>query len=301
VNRDTAIKGPNRLLDNSDAVENNTGAKETTELDKGLEKINFFINCLGVVTSSCTALLHAVFKTNKKVSQTLDKLASSAVSLSMGSNSAFNAYNSFRNKNICQLVGYGGELAIAGLAPYNYKGLLRGLSFTLYQIPQIIGSGGKKVFKSFAENFAMLKKELPSAIASLFKRDGYTEENRERSVGAWGGLISTLGVFGWMLTGSDKMGGMVKGFGELLIDVFQVLPKQWALGKINYGISGLSFIFGSLCDIISKQMSNEPITRDLYFVGSGIGRIFMTRSNTLEEYNLGGKVEKNKLHAAVAI
>jgi hypothetical protein len=225
------------------------------------------------------------FKNNKTISGLLNKAASYSVSLSMGVNSAFNAYNSFKNKNLCQLFGYGGELLIAALAPYNYKGLLRGLSFTAYQIPQIIGGGGKKDFKSFAENFSMLKNELPKAIINLFKKDGYSGHNLERSVGAWGGLVSTLGVFGWLLGAGDKFAGYVKGFGELLIDIFQVLPQQWALGKFNYGASGISFIVGSLCEIISKQVGNHPVLRDLYFAGSGIGRIFMTKSNTIGESN----------------
>jgi len=252
---------------------------------KGFEKFNFGVNCAGVMVNCFTAFLQLFFKNNKIASDILNKLAYYSVSLSMGTNSAFNAYNSFKNKNLCQLLGYGGELAIAALAPYNYKGLLRGLSFTAYQIPQIIGGGGKKEFASFAENFNMLKTELPKAITSLFTKDGYSGHNVERSVGAWGGLVSTLGVFGWMFGAGDKFAGYVKGLGELLIDIFQVLPKQCTLGKFNYAASGISFIVGSLCEIISKQVGNHPVLRDLYFAGSGIGRIFMTRSNTIGEYN----------------
>ncbi len=261
---------------------------------KGFEKFNFGVNCAGVIANCFTAFLQLFFKNNKMVSELLNKLANYSVSLSMGTNSAFNAYNSFKNKNLCQLLGYGGELAIAALAPYNYKGLLRGLSFTAYQIPQIIGGGGKKEFSSFAENFNMLRTELPKAITSLFTKEGYSEHNVERSVGAWGGMISTLGVFGWMFGAGDKFAGYVKGFGELLIDIFQVLPKQWSLGKFNYAASGISFIVGSLCEIISKQVGNHPVLRDLYFAGSGIGRIFMTRSNTLGEFNFDSSNQVDK-------
>ncbi len=252
---------------------------------KGFEKFNFGVNCAGVMVNCFTAFLQLFFKNNKIVSELLNKLANYSVSLSMGTNSAFNVYTSFEKKNLCQLLGYGGELAIAALAPYNYKGLLRGLSFTAYQIPQIVGSGGNSKFISFAENFNMLKTELPKAIMSLFTKDGYSGHNVERSVGAWGALVSTLGVFGWMFGAGDKLAGYVKGFGELLIDIFQVLPKQWSLGKFNYATSGISFIVGSLCEIISKQVGNHPVLRDLYFAGSGIGRIFMTRSNTIGENN----------------
>lgn len=257
---------------------------KANEIKKGFEKFNNGIGIAGVLVNCATAFLQLFFKNNKFVSGLLNKLASYSVSLTMGTNSAYNAYNSFDNKNFCQLLGYGGELLIAALAPYNYKGLLRGLTFTAYQIPQIIGGGGKKEFTSFADNLSMLKKELPKAIMSLFKKDGYTGENIERSVGAWGGLVSTLGVFGWMFGAGDKFAGYVKGFGELLIDIFQVLPKQWSLGKFNYAASGISFIVGSLCEIISRQVGNHPVLRDLYFAGSGIGRIFMTRSNTIGEY-----------------
>jgi len=259
--------------------------KSDNDIQKGFEKFNFGVNCAGVLANCSTAFLQLFFKNNKIISGLLDKAANYSVSLSMGTNSAFNAYNSFKNKNLCQLLGYGGELAIAALAPYNYKGLLRGLSFTAYQIPQIIGGGGKKEFKSFAENFATLKDELPKALINLFKKEGYSGHNVERSVGAWGGLVSTLGVFGWMFGAGDKFAGYVKGFGELLIDIFQVLPKQWALGKFNYGASGISFIIGSLSEIISKQVGNHPVLRDLYFACSGIGRIFMTKSNTIGESN----------------
>jgi hypothetical protein len=252
---------------------------------KGFEKFSFGVNCAGVMVNCFTAFLQLFFKNNKIVSELLNKLANYSVSLSMGTNSAFNVYTSFEKKNLCQLLGYGGELAIAALAPYNYKGLLRGLSFTAYQIPQIVGSGGNSKFISFAENFNMLKTELPKAIISLFTKEGYSGHNVERSVGAWGALVSTLGVFGWMFGAGDKLAGYVKGFGELLIDIFQVLPKQWSLGKFNYAASGISFIVGSLCEIISKQVGNHPVLRDLYFAGSGIGRIFMTRSNTIGENN----------------
>ena len=275
-------------------LEPNPSKSDSKDEQKGFEKFNFGVNCAGVMVNCFTAFLQLFFKNNKIASDVLNKLANYSVSLSMGTNSAFNAYNSFKNKNLCQLLGYGGELAIAALAPYNYKGLLRGLSFTAYQIPQIIGGGGKKEFSSFAENFNMLKSELPKAIMSLFTQEGYRGHNVERSVGAWGGLVSTLGVFGWMFGAGDKFAGYVKGFGELLIDIFQVLPKQWSLGKFNYATSGISFIVGSLCEIISKQVGNHPVLRDLYFAGSGIGRIFMTRSNTIGEYNFDSSNQVDK-------
>jgi len=104
----------------------------------------------------------------------------------------------------------------------------------------------------------------------------------------WGGLLSLLGVGVWGLTGDSRIGGAIKGVGEGLVDLFQVIPKEhWDCKRTNYIRSGFSYITGTTADIASRLLGNEPMLRDICFFFVGIGRWLMSLSKAQREYNYG--------------
>lgn len=263
--------------------------KPKREVD-ALEYLVHGANGLSVVTSALAAIGDSIFQ-KQGIRDGIQKASAFGAKLSMGVNSVFNIINGNKQKDIATVVGYSGELAAALLAPYNVLGLLRGVTFSTYQIPNILTSlGPVEESKTYGENFNMLKERIPIALKKLFQKETYKDVNKNLGLltGAWGGLLSGAGVLGWLGTGSMKMGGLVKGIGEILVDSFQVLPKEHRECKRTfYMASGLSFIMGSLAEIISKQRNNDPVTMALYFCGSGIGRLLFTLSNILGERNYG--------------
>ncbi|MDA0771489.1 MAG: hypothetical protein O3C63_00945 [Cyanobacteria bacterium] len=256
-----------------------------------LKKSTDFANVINIITNSLSALVNSsrASKNNKLVNMTADIGAK----LSMGINSIFNIYNGHKQKEVFNVAGYLSELVIAMFAPRKIMGLLRGLAFTLYQIPNFVTSMAQtSESKSYGDNFKMVSSRMSLALKKILTLDTYKNlsDNFGLLSGTWGGIFSGAGVLTWLLTGSTKAGGWIKGIGEILVDSFQLGKDHWACKRTNYINSGLSFIMGSLCEMASKQKNNEPVTMALYFVGSGIGRMFMTWSNTNGErnYPVGG-------------
>lgn len=243
-------------------------------------------NVLNVVANSISAVVNS--SPSGKKHKWVNNFADFGAKLSMGVNSIFNIYNGHKQKETFNVIGYLSELAIALFAPYNIMGLLRGLAFSLYQVPNFVTSLGKMPqSKSYGENMRMINNRLGLALKKIFQADTYKNFSKNFGLlsGTWGGIFSGAGVLTWLLTGSTKVGGMIKGVGEILVDSFQISKEHWLCKRTNYINSGLSFIMGSLCEMISKQRNNEPVTMALYFVGSGIGRMFMTWSNANGERN----------------
>ena len=256
------------------------------QVDKAMQMGVHLANGLSILTSGYTAVKASMTKDDKAIKQ-LNSLASFGAKLSMGVNSLFNIYNGHKRKDIPNVVGYLGEMLVAALAPYDVMGLLRGATFSTYQTSNILASL-KPMEKSetYSDYARQYKERLPILFKKLFDLKTYTKpmENLGVLTGGWGGLFSFAGVLGWAGTGSTKFGGWVKGIGELLVDSYQVVTKDhWDCGRNFYIGSGLAFIMGSLCEIISKQRNNDPVTMALYFFGSGVGRLLYTISNILGE------------------
>jgi hypothetical protein len=249
-------------------------------------------NGLSIVTSGISALGNSLTKDNKRA-KFLENLASFGAKFSMGVNSAFNILNGYKQKDIANVAGYGAELLTAIRAPYNVLGLIRGATSATYQTTNLMASiKPMEKSNSYSDYITQFMERYPPLIKKLFKFDTY--KNLSQNIGTitagWGNLLSYAGVGAWALTGSTKIGSVIKGIGEILIDSYQVLPEQWDRRKQFYIGSGVSFIMGSLCEIISKQRDNDPVTMALYFFGSGIGRMLLTISNIIgeNEYGSGG-------------
>jgi hypothetical protein len=284
---------------------------EHDDLFETFKKATYAANILGTVANGTYAVTQALFGRQGKASVVGEKIASLGTKLSMGVNSAFNVYNGHKQKNFFGTMGYLGELLIAALAPYNITGLLRGVSFTFYQIPNflsIYNEGEKKSYTTYSDNVKDSLNGVKRMMQEIFSSKTYFDKDIINSIrkisskaelltGAWGGLLSVLGIGSWLVTQNIKLGSFIKSVGEILIDVFQVLPQHWARKKLYYTGSGISFILGSICEMISKQKNNEPITMALYFIGSGIGRILMTQSNINKEfdYPVGGPIQEIKV------
>lgn len=255
-------------------------------MEKGMHLANSF----NILTSGVTALGSAVSK-NTQVQDSLQSLASFGAKVSMGVNSLFNILNGHKTKDLANVVGYLGELIVALKAPYEVMGLLRGATFSTYQTSNILSNiEPMKESKTYGDYINQVKDRLPKLYKKLFQLKTYTNlsDNAGAITGGWGSLLSYSGVLAWATTGSTKLGGFVKGIGELLVDAYQVLTKEhWLRKKQFYIGSGISFIIGSLCEFVSKQRDNDPVTMALYFFGSGIGRSLYTISNILGEDKYG--------------
>jgi len=293
-----------RILPGFVAPENNPPHQENISEEHGLSSIDDVMkklmtaaNGFGIFATGASALSRAVnYQASKDKETFFDKLAGFAVKGSMGINSAFNVYNGIRKKSIFDTAGFLGELVIASAAPYKFVNLLRGLTFCLYQTPEFLTStlvGGKlPKSASWEDNLKIISERLPKAFSQLFKAETYKPEMLSKSAGLitgmWGGIISLLGVGFWGLTGNSSIGGAIKGVGEGLVDLFQVIPKEhWESKKTNYIRSGFSFIAGTAADIASRLMGNEPLLRDICFFFVGIGRWFMSLSKAAGESNYG--------------
>ena len=262
------------------------------DMEKYLQMGVHVANGFNIFSSGVTAIGSAVSKNDKTINF-LQSFASFGAKLSMGINSMFNILNGHKQKDLANVVGYAGELLAAMFAPYKVLGLIRGMTFSTYQTSNILATEKPmEESKTYGDYLSQLKDRYPKLIKKLFQAKTYTniKDNLGVLTGGWGGLLSLTGVFGWAMTGSTKFGGWVKGLGEVLVDSYQVVTKEhWDCGRQFYIGSGLAFIMGSLCEIISKQRNNDPVTMALYFFGSGIGRLLYTISNILGENKYGPK------------
>lgn len=303
------------LPKNLDAQSKNVSEELNLEsIDRVMKTIMSLANGFSIFTTGASALSRAVnYNERKNKESFFDKLASFGVKGSMGINSAFNFLNAVRQRSILDTAGFLGELIIASAAPYKFVNLLRGLTFCLYQTPQFLTStlvGGQlPESKTWLENLNVIRERLPKAFSQLLKPETYSANMLGKSAGLitgmWGGILSLLGVAFWAFTGDSRIGGAVKGVGEGLVDLFQVIPKEhWECKRSNYIKSGFSFVAGTAADIASRLMANEPLLRDICFFFVGIGRWFMSLSKANKEYSYGpgGKVpqnQKNLLHSVV--
>lgn len=296
INTSSPIKSeidPN-LHNNEEETETTTKAKP---LDDVMKTIVTGANGFNVVATGLSALVRLLNyqKTKDKVTF-WDHLAAFAVKGGMGINSAFNIYNGAKQKNICDTLGFVGELLIASAVPYKFVNLLRGITFCIYQTPSFLTSpilGGEiPENKTWAEDLKVISERLPLAFKKLFSPELYKLSNLNKSAGLltgmWGGILSLVGVGYWALTGDMRIGGAVKGIGEWFVDFFQVIPKEhWECKRKFYIGSGVSFIFGTFSDIVSNWFKKEPVTRDLCFFFVSIGRLLMTKSKVNREHMYG--------------
>lgn len=264
-------------------------AEELTEqkdnIQKQLELAAHIANGVSIVSSGVTAIGSGI-SSNDKFKNLLQSFSSFGAKLSMGVNSIFNIYNGHKQKDIANIVGYAGESLAALIAPYEVLGLVRGATSATYQATNLMANiKPMEESKTYGDYISQFKDRYPKLIKKLFKLDTYKNfsKNSGTITGGWGNLLSYAGVLGWAATGSTKLGGWIKGLGEVLIDSYQILPEQWGRKKHLYITSGMAFIMGSLSEIISKQKNNDPVTMALYFFGSGIGRMFLTLSNIVGE------------------
>lgn len=274
-----------------------TESMDLIALDSVMKNLMAAANGFGIFATGASALSRAVnYQASKDKETFFDKLAGFAVKGSMGINSSYNIYNAFRKNSILDFTGFLGESIIALAAPYKFVNLLRGLTFCLYQTPEFLTSslvGGKlPQSESFSDNWKVIKERLSKAFSQLFKAEIYKPDMLKTSAGLitgmWGGILSLLGVGFWGLTGNSEIGGAIKGVGEGLVDLFQVIPKEhWECKKTNYIKSGFSFIAGTAADIASRLLGNEPLLRDICFFFVGVGRWFLSLSKAAGESNYG--------------
>lgn len=266
-----------------EAASRNIAIEETPKkpMPEWTKHLTSYGNQAAALFSGVAAFAHAIGGKNSKTVNFFEKTAEYCNKGSFGVNAIFNAVNGYFDKNIFNILGYSGEFLITTFMPEKIMGLARGLSFPTFQMRNILAS--VKAFdspKSFSHEFEMIKERFGEAAKNLFN---FSPKNLAMLTGAWGGILSALGVGTWAVTGSTKLGGLIKGIGEILVDGFQVVPLQWKLGRKFYISSGIAFIVGTICETLGRLKGDDPIFRNLYFMGSSIGRMFMTRSNTERE------------------
>ncbi len=285
------------------AVANTKAKKEKSPLDLLFEQAVYYASGIGVVGGISSSLANAVLGKNSSTLKAVNASQNVIARLAIGSSAFVQAYNNFRSQSLFKFIGYTYETLLSIFSPFRTFGLHRGLCFMLYHIPEIVSSVKPlEESKSFAHDYSQIASRAKDAFKMLITKDSYTKalqsitkHNAEHEgllavlLGAWGSLLSTAGVGLWMLTGNSAKGGLIKGIGEGLVDLFQVAPNHWNRQRNFFIGSGLTFLVGTISETVSKMFGDNPVLANLYFAGTTLGRLqfALSEKNHETEYVAG--------------
>lgn len=266
------------------------------KLDKVFKKGIFAASSIGVVGSTVSAAANAILGEKSPILKKINSLQDVIARLAIGFSSAVSTYNNFRNKSLFKTLGYGYETLLSIFSKFDVLGLQRGICFVLYQIPEIASSVKPLVkSKNFLHDYSQIAARGQDILKFLLNPDSYSNAIRalggdkkhdkllEIILGAWGGLLSFAGVGWWMLTGDKAKAGLVKGIGESLVDFYHVTPNQFDRKRHFFIGSGLTFLVGSISEMISKQFNDNKVLANLYFAGTTLGRLQFSLSEQNKE------------------
>ncbi len=277
--------------------------KKKSDLDLFFEKAVYFASGIGVFGGISSSLANAVLGKDSTILKGVNASQNVIARLAIGSSALVQAYNNFRSQSLFKFIGYTYETLLSVFSPFKTFGLHRGLCFMLYHIPEIVSSVRPlEESKSFAHDYSQIASRAKDAFKMLFSADSYSkalqsitkhDEKHEGLLavllGAWGSLLSTAGVGLWMLTGDSAKGGLIKGIGEGLVDLFQVAPNHWKRERNFFIGSGLTFLVGTVSETVSKLFGDNPVLANLYFAGTTLGRLqfALSEKNHETEYIAG--------------
>ena len=278
-------------------------------LDAVFKKAVYYASGVGVFGGIFSSLANAVLGKDSSTLKAVNASQNVIARLAIGSSAFVQAYNNFRSQSLFKFIGYTYETLLSIFSPFKTFGLHRGLCFMLYHIPEIVSSV-KPLEKSegFAHDYSQVASRAKDAFKMLMNKNSYLEafqsitqhnvskELQEKRdgllavlLGAWGTLLSTAGVGLWMLTGDSAKGGLIKGIGEGLVDLFQVAPSHWKRERNFFVGSGITFFIGTVCETVSKWFGDNPVLANLYFAGTTLGRLqfALSEKNHETEYVAG--------------
>ncbi len=260
--------------------------KEPSDLDKFFKKAVYLASGVGFFGGLSSSLANAVLGKDSWTLKKVNALQNVIARVAIGSSAAVQVYNNFRSKSLFKVLGYSYETLLSILSPFKTFGLHRGLCFMLYHIPEIVSSvKPMDESKSFAHDYSQIASRAKDAFKFLMNGDSYKKaagaifgNNGHGDIlsvllGAWGSLLSCAGVGWWMVTGDSAKGGLVKGIGEGLVDLFQIAPDHWNRQRNFFVGSGVTFLLGTICETVSKMFKDNPVLGNLYFAGSTLGRL----------------------------
>ena len=105
--------------------------------------------------------------------------------------------------------------------------------------------------------------------------------------GTFGGLVSNLGAWSWIVSKKDKLPTLLRDLGGILMDFEQINMGHYKAGKKNYFFSGVSLIIGTGFDLIGKFVpAFREISTPLTFMADGFGRYLLRlHQNEFEDQN----------------
>lgn len=275
------------------------------KIDKIKNQALFITNGFGVGFSFLAAFAGAILGQKSSTVKFLESINQTATRFAIGGSAVVNTLITGFDNDVFSCLGYGVETLLSAFIPFDVLGLSRGLSFFLYQIPEIASTiKPLEESSSWGHNIKQVFERGSEIVKFLFKPDTYTEAYKSLSgslgktyteddakrdkllevlLGGWGGIISVAGVLTWLATKSSALGGFVKGIGELTIDFFHITPNQKRRERDFFVGAGYTFLFGSTCEILNRIFKDVPVLRNLYFFGSMLGRMQMSISKSNQE------------------
>ena len=136
--------------------------------------------------------------------------------------------------------------------------LVRGLSVGLYTLANSMSILNKKdSFEHFPDHVQSLYKGLKKSIRLLIQDPVKNILSSETGLlGNIGGLFSISGFLSWFFTNNEKIGGTIRDFGGILMDLEQAKPEHLKNKRPYYFSTGLTYIASTALDLVTRWVPN---------------------------------------------
>ncbi len=268
--------------------------EEANNLYDGLRKILDTVTVkvgLPLIGNSASLIFNAIsaysnaFSKDTQFKELASKLGSIGTKIFFITNGTINFLEQLIFRNYTSAFGNFFDNIVAAFVKQEQTYLARGISLGFYTIANSLGIlNNRKSFKSFGDHFNHivdgLKKSYKMLTTDPIK---HLKSSSTGLLGTVGGFLSLIGTTAWKITGSEKLGAGIRDFGGLLIDFEQAKPSNIKEGKPFYFAAGSTYIFGTICDYLSKLLPQQKsILVPLGFATDVIARNFLRISQLYE-------------------
>lgn len=194
------------------------------------------------------------FSTDAKFKKFATKLGSAGTKLFQITNGTINCLEQYRVKNHLSAFGNAIDAVIGIFVSQPLIYLAKGISVGLYTIANSLSILNKQnEFGSMFEHIEHVKEGLSKSFKLFFKDPVKNLRSSETGLlGTVSGFIMMLGSFSWMITKNEKLGASIRDAAGFLVDFEQAKPSHLAAGRKYYFATGITYICGTACDLLSK-------------------------------------------------
>lgn len=263
---------------------------------KGIGELSFYTNIISCI-GNFLGFICTVIPFLKPYKPIAEKLANWGTNSFLITNASVNIYNRAKDHNYLSAAGYLNDLYVGLFVPHRDKYLSRGPSVGFSQFANVINNLNKKFkFSGPKEHWDYIKLGTQKAWNNIINIRQAIKQEDNGIFGLIGAALSLLGTLVWKITGSEKLGALIRDGGGGSLDVEQVIPYQWAAKRYRYVSSGISYIIGTTLDVLSKFSPKlEPTLRYLCFIADCIGKDLQRQSEDLGEMSFTPEATKGKL------